>query len=81
MSTQETTHSYDYLYVRIRSSSGSTLTTLETLSDGSTANSWKQSSFNVSRYKGQTVQVAFVGTSGVKNPTDFFVDDVALNAQ
>ncbi len=81
MSTQETTHAYDYLYVRIRSSSGSTLATLQTLSDGSTANSWQQGSFNVSSYKGQTVQIAFVATNGAKNPTDFYVDDVALNAQ
>lgn len=81
MSTQETTHAYDYLYVRIRNSSGTTLTTLQTLSDGSTANSWQQASFNVSSYKGQTIQVAFVSTNGAKNPTDFYVDDVALNAQ
>ncbi|HEY5005158.1 MAG TPA: hypothetical protein VII61_18495, partial [Ktedonobacteraceae bacterium] len=81
MSTQETTHSYDYLYIRIRNSSGSTLTTLQTLSDGSTTNSWKQASFNVSSYKGQTVQIAFVATNGAKNPTDFYVDDVALNTQ
>jgi hypothetical protein len=81
MSTQETTHSYDYLYVRIRNSSGTTLTTLQTLSDGSTANSWQQASLNVSSYKGQTIQVAFVSTNGAKNPTDFYVDDVALNAQ
>lgn len=81
MSTQETTHSYDYLYIRLRSSSGSTLTTLQTISDGSSANSWQSASFNVSSYKGQTVQVAFVATNGAKNPTDFFVDDVALNAQ
>ncbi len=81
MSTQETRHAYDYLYVRIRNSSGSTLTTLQTLSDGSTANSWKQASFNVSSYRGQTVQIAFVATNGAKYPTDFYIDDVALNAQ
>jgi hypothetical protein len=81
MSTQETRHAYDYLYIRIRTSSGSILVTLQTLSDGSTANSWNQASFNVSSYKGQVVQVAFVATNGAKNPTDFYVDDVALNAQ
>jgi hypothetical protein len=81
MSTQETTHPFDYLYVRIRSTSGSTLTTLQTLSDGSSANSWTQASFSVSNYKGQTVQVAFVATNGAKNPTNFYVDDVVLNGQ
>jgi MAM domain, meprin/A5/mu len=81
MSTQETTHPYDYLYIRIRNSSGSTLTTLQTLNDGSSANSWKLASYNISSYKGQTVQIAFVATNGAKNPTNFSVDDVALNVQ
>lgn len=80
VTTTETTHSYDFLKVQIRSSSGSVLTTLQTISDGSTAQQWVSASYNVSAYKGQTIQVAFVGTNGSKNPTNFYVDDVALNS-
>lgn len=79
MDTTETYHSYDYMYVRVRNTAGSTLTTLQTISDGSSANGWHSASFSVLGYKGQTVQIAFVGTNDISNPTDFFVDDVALN--
>jgi hypothetical protein len=80
VTTTETTHSYDFLKVQIRSSSGSVLTTLQTISDGSTAQQWVSASYNISTYKGQTIQVAFVATNGSKNPTSFYVDDVALNS-
>jgi hypothetical protein len=79
MTTQETKHPYDYLYARILNSSGSTLKTEQTLSDGSTAGSWNNSSFDLSSYKGQTIEIAFVATTGAKNPTSFFIDDVAVS--
>jgi hypothetical protein len=81
MSTTESSHPYDYLYVRIRNTNGSTLATLQTLNDGSHANTWTSASYDVSAYKGQTVQIAFVGTNDYTNPTAFFVDDVALNVR
>jgi hypothetical protein len=79
MSTTETSHSFDFMYVRLLDSSGTVLTTLQTISDGSAANSWQSVSFDVSSFKGQTIQVAFVATNGRINPTDFYIDDVALN--
>ncbi|GCE16058.1 choice-of-anchor J domain-containing protein [Tengunoibacter tsumagoiensis] len=78
VSTNETSHSHDFLYVRVRSTSGSTLKTLQTLSDGSTTNSWQSASYDVSAYKGQTIQIAFVSTNGSMLPTSFYIDDVAL---
>ncbi|GCF11408.1 choice-of-anchor J domain-containing protein [Dictyobacter arantiisoli] len=79
MTTQETSHPYDYLYVRIRNSSGSTLRTIQTITDGSTADSWQSVSYDLSAYKGQTVQIAFVATTDSQEPTEFYLDDVALN--
>ncbi len=79
MSTQETSHSYDFMYVRVRNSSGTTLTTLQTVSDGSSANGWQSASYDVSAYKGQTVQIAFVATNDSQYSTNFYVDDVLLN--
>ena len=81
MSTQETSHAYDYLYARVRNSSGGTLATLQTISDGSAANAWQSASFNLSAYAGQTVQIAFVGSNDSSAATDFFLDDVALNVR
>ncbi len=80
MTTEETSHSWDYLYVKIRDAYGNDLTTLETLSDGSTANTWGFSSFDVSAYIGQTVQVYFRGTTDGSYKTSFFIDDVSLYA-
>jgi hypothetical protein len=79
VTTTETTHSFDFLYVRVLNSSGTTLSTVQTISDGSTVNNWQTSSFDVSAYKGSTVRIALVATNGTKNPTEFYVDDVALN--
>jgi len=80
MTTEETSHSYDYLYVKIRDAYGNDLTTLETLSDGSPANVWISSSFDVSAYIGQTIQVYFRGTTNGSYRTSFFIDDVSLYA-
>ncbi|GCE24443.1 immune inhibitor A [Dictyobacter kobayashii] len=78
VNTTETTHSYDFLSIQVRNTSGTVLGTLQKLSDGSTTDSWQSSSYDISAYKGQKVQIAFVATNGSKNPTDFYVDDVAL---
>ena len=67
------------LNVQVRTSSGTVLTTLQAITDGSTANSWQSASYDVSAYRGQTIQIAFVATAGSKLVTDFYVDDVALN--
>ncbi len=80
MSTQETgATKYDFLYARVLNSSGTTLATLQTMSNADTQNTWKQSSFNLLAYKGQTVRVYFKGTTDSSLTTSFFVDDVSLN--
>lgn len=80
MTTTETSHSFDFLSVEVRSGSGTVLTKLQTMSDGSTAGSWQSASFNLNAYIGQTVQIAFVATNGSINPTNFYVDDVAVQS-
>ena len=74
---------YDYFYVRIRNSSGSTIKTVQTKCNSNSTNGWVQYSFDLttalSAYSGKQVQVYFEGTNDVSLPSDFFVDDVALN--
>jgi kumamolisin len=77
VSTQETSHAYDYFYAKVRNSSGTVLATATTLSDG-TATGWKQYTANLTAYKGQTVQVYFNATNDSSNPTSFFLDDVSV---
>jgi subtilase family serine protease len=78
--TTETSHAYDFLKVQVRNTSGKVLKTLQTQSDA-TASGWKSQSFDLSAYKGQTVEVNFVATNDYSNPTDFFVDDVSVQSQ
>lgn len=79
ISTNETSHPYDFLYVRVRNSRGVIQKTLQTLSDANHSSTWHSTTFNVIAYKGKTVQIAFVSTNDSSNPTNFFIDDVALN--
>ncbi len=81
ISTQETSHSYDFFTAQVRDSSGNVLKTLQSLSDGSGLNNWYKSTFDLSSYKGRTVQIYFKGTNDSSNPTDFYVDDVSVTVQ
>src|SRR5205807_3601549 len=57
-----TTTAYDTLTVQIRNSSGGVLATLATYSNLNAASGYQQVSFDVTSYKGQTIQVYLVGT-------------------
>jgi hypothetical protein len=81
ITTQETKHAFDFLNVELREPGGKTLQTIERLSDGSPAGIWQQTSFDLSGYAGQTVELVFTATCGKIRPTEFFVDDVTIIAQ
>ena len=75
-----TTTQYDKLFVEVRNTSGTLLTTLATYSNlnKTTAGVYSQKSFNVSAYKGQTVRIQFRSTTDSSVTTTFRVDDVSL---
>jgi hypothetical protein len=75
-----TTTAYDTLKVQLRNSSGTVLTTLATYSNLNAGAGYSQASFDVSSYKGQTIQIFLVGTEDAGSKTSFVVDDFALNA-
>ncbi len=75
-----TTTAYDTLKVQLRNSSGAVLTTLATYSNLNAGAGYSQVSFDVSSYKGQTIQVFLVGTEDASLKTSFVVDDFALNS-
>jgi hypothetical protein len=76
-----TTTAYDTLKVQVRNSSGAVLATLATYSNLNKGTSYVQKSFDLSAYKGQAVQVYFVGTEDSTVQTSFLLDDVTLTAQ
>jgi hypothetical protein len=79
--TTETTatNSYDTLKVQVRNSSGSVLATLATYSNLNAAAGFTQASFDLSSYKGQTIQIYLIGVEDSSLKTSFVVDDFALN--
>ncbi len=77
MTTQETSGTYDYLRVRVYSTSGTLLTTLATRSNASTKNAWVLDTLSLSAYAGQSVRIQFTVTTDSSLPTSFFIDDVS----
>jgi len=73
-----TTSAYDTLKVQVRNSSGTVLTTLKTYSNLDKGSAYVQRSFDLSAYKGQTVQIYFEGVEGSTVATSFLIDDVSL---
>jgi subtilisin family serine protease len=79
MTTQESgSTAYDYLRVRLFDSSGNLITTLRTFSNASGAGTWRQDSLSLAGYAGQTVRVHFSVTTDSTLPTNFWIDDVAV---
>jgi len=75
-----TTSAYDTLTVQLRNASGTVLTTLATYSNLNANTGYRQVSFDVTAYKGQTVQIYLKGAEDSQLQTSFVVDDFALNA-
>ncbi len=74
-----TTTVYDRLFVEVRNTSGTLLTTLATYSNlNKTPAGYQQKSLNVAAYKGQTVRIQFRTTNDSSLITTFRVDDALL---
>lgn len=76
-----TTTAFDTLQVQVLNTSGTVLTTLATFSNLNHATGYQQHSFSVLNFKGQTVQIRFLGMEDRTLQTSFVVDDTALNVQ
>ncbi len=76
-----TTTAYDTLKVQVRNSSGTVLATLATYSNLNKGTTFLQKTFDLSAYKGQTVQLYFEGVEDSTVATSFIIDDVSLTAQ
>ncbi|HET7873613.1 MAG TPA: hypothetical protein VFL42_13935 [Terriglobales bacterium] len=76
-----TTTAFDTLRVQVLSTGGTVLATLGTFSNLNKAAGYSQKSFSVLSFKGQTVQIRFLGQEDSSLQTSFVIDDVALNVQ
>jgi hypothetical protein len=75
-----TTAANDTMQVQLRSSTGAVLTTLASYSNLNPIANYQQVSFDITSYKGQTIQVYLVASENGSLQTSFIVDDFALNA-
>jgi hypothetical protein len=74
-----TTTAFDTLAVQVRNSSGTVLSTLKTFSNLNKNTGFAQQTFDLTSFKGQTIQINFVGTEDSSLQTSFVLDDFALN--
>jgi len=74
-----TTRAFDTLTVQVRNSSGTVLSTLATYSNLNHASGYQQKTFDLSSFKGQTIQIFLQGKEDFTLQTSFVVDDFALN--
>ncbi len=77
-SSEGSTTAYDYLRVRVYSTSGTLLGTPRTWSNTSARNAWSQDTLSLAAYAGQTVALRFTTTTDYTQPTNFFIDDVSV---
>lgn len=82
MQTEDTTgQDHDFMYTEIRDSNDqATLATLETITNRSTANVWENVSFSLNAYRGQTISLHFRSTTDATISSDFFVDNISMQA-
>jgi uncharacterized membrane protein len=73
------TRAFDTLTVQVRSTSGTVLSTLATFSNLNAASGYQLHTFNLSSFKGQTIQIFLQGKEDFELQTSFVVDDFALN--
>lgn len=73
-----TTVAFDTLKVQILNSGGAVLATLATYSNLNRADGYSPKSFDLTPYRGQTIQLRFVGTEDYSLKTSFVIDDTAV---
>jgi hypothetical protein len=73
-----TTTAFDKFTVQVRNSSGTVLSTLATFSNLNAAAGYQQRTFDLTSFKGQTIQIFMQGVEDSTLQTSFVVDDVSL---
>jgi hypothetical protein len=73
-----TTTAFDKFTLQVRNSSGTVLSTLATFSNLNAATGYQQHSFDLTSFKGQTIQIFMQGVEDSTLQTSFVVDDVSL---
>jgi len=80
MATQEVDHPWDTLNVTITPVGGGAPVLLRRITDGDTAGVWQQDRLDLTPYAGQSVRLSFRALTDSDRPTDFYLDDISVEA-
>ena len=79
--TEETTGGYDFCFVELDDENGDLLALLEAITgDDQEIYVWHRSEFDLTAYKGHTVRLVFHAYTDDNQWSEFFIDDVDLEA-
>ena len=80
MLTEEPDHPWDTLEVTIKPAGAAESIRLVRITDGDIQGQWREAVFSLSAYAGQTVELSFRAQTDANQPTEFYVDDVSVQA-
>ncbi len=80
MLTEEPDHPWDTLEVTIKPAGSTESIRLIRITDGDIQGQWREAVFSLSAYAGQTIELSFRGETDANQPTEFYVDDVSVQA-
>jgi hypothetical protein len=80
MTTQEADHPWDTLNVTITPAGGGTPVLLRQITDGDTSGVWQQAVVDLASYAGQSMRLSFRAQTDSDRPTDFYLDDISVEA-
>jgi kumamolisin len=80
MLTEEPDHPWDTLEVTIKPAGSAESIRLIRITDGDVQGQWRESVVSLSQYAGQTVELSFRAETDTNQPTEFYVDDVSVQA-
>jgi hypothetical protein len=73
-----TTRAFDTMTVQVRDTGAKVLSTLATFSNLNHATGYQQHTYDLSAFKGQTIQIFIQGVEDFELQTSFVIDDVSL---
>ena len=80
MTTSEANHPWDDLNVTLTPVDGGTPVRLLRITDGDPTGVWQQAVLDLTPHAGQTVRLSFRATTDSDRPTDFYLDDIGIEA-
>jgi kumamolisin len=80
MLTDEPDHWWDKLEVTVKPAGSTESIRLARITDGDLQGQWQQATISLNAYAGQTIELSFRADTDSNEPTEFYLDDVSVQA-